>query len=424
MLKLSCSIPYLCLDWNEIICNTLLYGTFPAISSSTTSTSGITTISNCHSLSYIYSLLLTMTESKLPPVTVISWLKQVQKDQNIPDEFKNGAQNQLKLGNKAFSSGSVLKATEYLYLKAIWSKHFEIKDLRHLMVDDDEIGYTGYVSTENMYMASQIYNEKRPLWQSYIDEVEMRLAEESRPTGSTDVVPLDSVRPSEECKTLYCALHYQWLVMKSVDDEEPTDEELSRTFYVSKPGPEPDPRPVATSTLMAVNRPFTPHKPTLHGHTEQDTPTIGVHNTPEVHSYYPATGSQFNKPAADEAYVNTALLLLLEVITVDVGVQFSSMNWLAARIPFKLLEKVTTTNSKTGKENERTRKLMEARVDGYLESTFDTAPLAIIETKPYTRSSAQSSIRRQEAAEMACWISQAGDSETGLLRSSTSGRKR
>lgn len=379
-----------------------------------------------------------MSERRLPPVNLKSWLKQVDKDPNIPAEFKNGAQNQLKICNTSFSSGSVLKPTESLHLRVIWSKYFEVKDLRHLMVDDPKTGYTGYVSAGNMSLASHIYNTKRLLWQPYFDEVEMRSAEAMMSTSAPAVelsknmaVPLESLRPSDECRNLYSALQFQCLVMKKAKEEDPTDEDLLRTFAVSKPGPEPDPKPAAMPHPSAVNKPITPHKFTGHGRKEHDTPTIGVHNTPEVMSYYPAPGGQFNKPAADETYVNTALILLLEGITVDVGVDFSSMDWLAARIPFKLSEEVTVRNSDTGEDNTRTRELMEARVDGYLcrspspfETTLNSAPLAIIETKPYTRSSAQSSIRRQEGAEMACWISQAGTSQTGLLRSSTSGRKR
>lgn len=379
-----------------------------------------------------------MSERNLPPVSLKSWLKKIDKDPNIPAEFKNGAQNQLKLCNKSFSSGSVLRPSESLHLRVIWSKYFEVKDLTHLMVDDPKTGYRGYVSTENMSLASHIYSTKRSLWQPYFDEVEMRSAQETTSPGAPAVelsknmaVPLESLRPSEECKNLYSALQFQCLVMKKAEDKDPTDDELLRTFSVSKPGPEPDPEPAAMPKPSAMNKPITPHKSTLYGRTEQDTPTIGAHSTPEVVSYYPAPGDQFNKPAADENYVNTALILLLEGITVDVGVEFSSMDWLAARIPFKLLEKVTTINSDTGEDHTRTRELMEARVDGYLcrspspfETTLNSAPLAIMETKPYTRSSAQSSIRRQEGAEMACWISQAGNSKTGFLRSSTSGRKR
>lgn len=379
-----------------------------------------------------------MKERRLPPASINAWLKQFDKDPDIPAEFKNGAQNQLKLCNKSFSSGSELKPTESLQLRTIWYRYSKIKDLRHLMMDDPETRYRGFVSAKSMSMANDIYNDKESQWQPYFDEVKMRSDQAAIFTGAPAVdlsnnmaVPLESLRPSEECKTLHGALQKQCLVMKKVYKGDPTEDELLRTFFVRKPGPDPEPEPSPTPIPFAINRPITPPKFTLNDQTEQDTPIGGVQSTPELWNYYPARGGQSNQPAADENFVNTAIVDLVEGITVDVGVEFSSMDWVERRLPFKLSEKLTTINVDTGEETTRMRELMEARVDGYLfrsPSSFDTrlntAPLAIIEAKPYTRSSALSSIRRQEGAEMACWISQAGDSTTGLLRSSRSGRKR
>ncbi|KAG8167627.1 hypothetical protein KVR01_003316 [Diaporthe batatas] len=109
------------------------------------------------------------------------------------------------------------------------------------------------------------------------------------------------------------------------------------------------------------------------------------------------------------------------------------LDWLADRLALNLLDRSSKTTSP--------RKLMEARVDGYLcrrdfvvdpgrdgqlAPRFNQYPLAIIEAKPFTRLSALSSIRWQESAEIASWVSGLDEAyeDVGLLQSSTSGRKR
>lgn len=380
-----------------------------------------------------------MTDKTSPPVSLQSWLEQVNADSKILEEFKNGGEAQLNLFSTKFSSGSGLSSTESLHLRVIFSRYFGFEPLKNLMMDDSKTEYTGYVSPENHIKANIIFSTNTPLWEPYFKELRLRepdskkssaiLAAEASNAGRP--VPAQPLGPPKECGTFRSVFYWQLLSLTTDIDADPTDQDLRSTSSISKPGLEIDPESPTESTPLYFNRPMTPFKPSFHGPMEQDTPTSGLHDTPQAVPYYPARGGQLNKPATDEYYVNTALLLLLQAIKLDVGGEFSRLDWLAKRLPLKLMVEDLTENTETGKFDTSMRQLMEARVDGYLcrrsnafEKSLNTEPLAILEVKPFTRSSALASIRRQEGAEMACWISQAGNSETGLLRSSTSGRKR
>ncbi|KAI0104626.1 hypothetical protein GGR51DRAFT_521573 [Nemania sp. FL0031] len=93
------------------------------------------------------------------------------------------------------------------------------------------------------------------------------------------------------------------------------------------------------------------------------------------------------KAANDEQIVNTALLLYLNALAISCS-QVQG-HWTLHRKRFVLESKG--------------EKVYEARVDGYLCSK-DNEVKAIVEVKPYTRSSKLENIRMQEAAQMAAWI--------------------
>lgn len=90
----------------------------------------------------------------------------------------------------------------------------------------------------------------------------------------------------------------------------------------------------------------------------------------------------------DEQIVNTALLLFLTAITMHFNVQ---ADWSLHRERFVL--------------GEGTKKIFEARVDGYLCSRGSIQVKAIIEVKPIARNKDLEGIRMQEGAQMAAWIS-------------------
>lgn len=93
------------------------------------------------------------------------------------------------------------------------------------------------------------------------------------------------------------------------------------------------------------------------------------------------------KAANDEQIVNTALLLYLNALSI--ACPQVQGDWTLHRRQFVLKSK--------GK------KVYEARVDGYLRSRKNEVK-AIVEVKPFTRSSNPQSIKMQEAAQMAAWI--------------------
>jgi hypothetical protein len=96
-------------------------------------------------------------------------------------------------------------------------------------------------------------------------------------------------------------------------------------------------------------------------------------------------------PTEDEQIVNVALLNFLTAVTIthsDV-----CLRWCLAR---KILKFVCN-----GDNNEEIE--YEARTDGYLRGDNDSTPYAIVEVKPYIRSSMPNT-RWQETAQMAAWI--------------------
>lgn len=301
------------------------------------------------------------------------------------------------------------------------------------MKNDPDIAWRGFVSAENIRKAELLFNKKSPLWQQYLNELRLEDAEQEsntqtfarslRPSG--EKWPREFLRPSLDCGLLGMALHSQRIV--TLTTIKPTHEALERAY--STPSSQDDQDKPAMR--LTANQPIPPVTPRNINRQTQDTFTDVNGNTPVVDSYQPAKGGEHNKPAADEYIVNSALLEFLQSITMLVGAEISSLDWLGTRLPFRLAEFVTTTDPDTGDARMDKRPIMVARVDGYLclrksrfERQLNDAPLAIMEVKPFTFTSALTAIRRQEGAEMASWISQAGDSMTGLLQSSTSGRKR
>ena len=93
-------------------------------------------------------------------------------------------------------------------------------------------------------------------------------------------------------------------------------------------------------------------------------------------------------PTPDEQIVNSALVLFLKAVTIHfVG----GANWSIQRKAFNIGDKGD--------------KGFEARVDGVLFRRSDHMIMAILEVKPFVRGKKEAAIQRQEAAQMAAWIS-------------------
>jgi hypothetical protein len=91
------------------------------------------------------------------------------------------------------------------------------------------------------------------------------------------------------------------------------------------------------------------------------------------------------RPTKDEQIVNTALVLLLNALTMSRGL---SVSWTMHRIPLRAIFDPYS---------------YEARTDGYL-SDSKGSPHVLIEVKPMERNKRQPQIRMQKGAQMVAWI--------------------
>ena len=101
--------------------------------------------------------------------------------------------------------------------------------------------------------------------------------------------------------------------------------------------------------------------------------------------------AQYVKAVGDEEIVNMALLVWLDSLTVHCA--DVNTNWSPERRAFLV-------------RDQNAAKIYEARVDGLLYHRNHQDVLAIIEVKPFLRSSNLDAVQMQEAAQMAAWISQ------------------
>lgn len=102
--------------------------------------------------------------------------------------------------------------------------------------------------------------------------------------------------------------------------------------------------------------------------------------SPEAAAFFPAT--------KDEQIVNLALVLFLKAVTVHF---IGRAHWSIERTAFHVADNGD--------------KKFQARVDGVLLRHYDNRVVAILEVKPFVREKKEAAIQRQEAAQMAAWIS-------------------
>ena len=335
-------------------------------------------------------------------MNMMQWTAFVRDNNDIDAKYrKPGAESQLRISDAAYNPGSDISHTEYLHLRAVWYHYPSLDHFTELFQDDNTKGYKGYVTPEIREKARRICDEKaRPQqWNTYLNELKIAPDKEL-------------LKPTPKAGFFAMVRYWQCLVVKHTKDiQKASDEEATLVSKVSKPG-----SLAAGFSNLAISdkkpskraaTPTTPARPT----------EFKPGGTPQVQSYKPAKGNDANRPASDETYANTALLLFLQAITRDLPGQFGDTHWAATRIPLRLRDKNKGL-------------LMEARVDGYLcrsrlqNETFIDIPLAICETKPFVRRAGETPTERQEAAEMACWIAQHSGSREGLLQNSASGKKR
>lgn len=331
------------------------------------------------------------------PDSTEAWARAVRNDPTIEEESPQftsvGQERYLSVTDTTYNSGSGITASEFLQLRVIWRHYEQTNDLGHMIRDDSNLNkpYRGYVSPQNLHLAEKVYNSSKGYWKPYLDDI---------------AAGKESLRPARDCRDWRAARYYQVLVHR-------------HTKLVDK---------VSDAQISRASKVWTceTSRPSIHNES-LGTPAPAVGRSPFVTNHAMGAGNQTNTPSADEAYPNTALLLLLQAVTFSVGGLYSDMDWLAPRIPLKLTHTIRHP-PRFGKNSTEHVELLQAQVDGYLcrrntSGQMNQLPLAICEAKPFVRKSAVTSIRRQEGGEMACWINKCRD-DTGLLRSSVSGRKR
>ncbi len=270
------------------------------------------------------------------------------------------------------------------------------------------------MTKENDELATQIYDKLEPSFKGYLNHIHSKK---------------DATRPGLDCGPYFFPRYWQGLVMARIKSRYTAAEEaaLSSKIWKSVASVDDDSSidsfsadddaasvnaVVASMASTSISeRPKMPSKQVSQAQPQMETPAVP--------RSFPTTGGTQNPPTSDETYVNTALLLLLQTLTLSMAelgkslhnrLDFGDLDWLADRLPLKLYRRQSGGGPV---------ELMEARVDGYLCKRdyhphdkngailprLNNLPLAIVETKPCVRSSGGTSIRWQESAEMACWVS-------------------
>ncbi|KAL2176745.1 uncharacterized protein P884DRAFT_270565 [Thermothelomyces heterothallicus CBS 202.75] len=338
-----------------------------------------------------------------------SWKVEFREDEDIRDEVKrHGRLTQLAVSDCLFDkSGSDITHTEYLHLRTIWYRYngTHIESFTRLFRDDKETGYKGFISHTADEWASRLMSQKLAPLDQYLHEFQRRQGDP------------EYLHPSPASG--YFAMVRYWQVMAITHTK--GDNEGRSKIFKPRIGSGPlvgtsSARPVTPPQQQEPQGADLPSQPSTSG-----IPPISA--TPAARSYPAARGTAENRPSADEAYVNTALLLLLQAVTQLFHKNFEPLHWVPPRMALHL--KVPTANQDTKRYDESV--LLEARMDGYLcNGALEgglSRPLAICEAKSAVKSSIQVPTERQEAAEMAAWICNS-QSHVGLLQASASGRKR
>ncbi|KAH6635872.1 hypothetical protein F5144DRAFT_565692 [Chaetomium tenue] len=352
-----------------------------------------------------------MADSKQNDValTVEKWVHQIRNNNEIRAEVKlPGRFNELAVSQGGFSnSGSSITHTEYLHLRAIWyrygAKHLD--DFADLYRDNDQTGYKGFVSPHNDQLARELVSEDN--MSSYLTTY----LEEGKTKGGASAY----LHPSPECG--YFSMVRYWQVMATMHTKG-SGTDNSKVHEPQAEKEEARGRPTTPAGEQGSGGPSTVTTP-----PRQIQPTPDSFRTPAATSHPAAKGGAENPPSADEAYVNVALLLLLQAVAQEFHKHFPDLHWVPPRLALHL--KVPVFNSATREVEDKL--LLEARVDGYLcrgkAGPSWEKPMAICEAKSGPRRSIQISTERQEAAEMAAWICSHPLNE-GLLQNSNSGKKR
>ncbi|KAM3556533.1 hypothetical protein MY1884_005015 [Beauveria asiatica] len=340
------------------------------------------------------------------PEDAEEWFEMVQEANDI------GSEASMHVAHTNYHSGSKIRPSEFLHLRAFWQPHAEgVSVLRHYMSDAEVEGssFKGYVSPKNMKLAGAICQNLSGHWREYRAQVN---ANASCLTSDQSAGPWSLVRMWQALVGLHT---------KKSDNRETSQDIEEDCSHIIKAGYTYKAEPQSSSVTREAQSTRFFNQP-LQTPERRSRPAVAIHGTPAAISYSSGMPVPGNVQSVDEMYSNMALLLFLQATTTEATHHLGNMTWIPPRLALKLTAATAVGNGAKIVE------LMRALVDGYLckrhGEEFEDAPLAICEAKPFIRSKHLPRTQRQETAEMASWIAHHGDSKNGLLQNSASGRKR
>ncbi|OAA58206.1 hypothetical protein ISF_06745 [Cordyceps fumosorosea ARSEF 2679] len=355
-------------------------------------------------------------QSQIPasiPQSVEEWLALVQREEFIDSAVKSG-QKLMHVAQTAYESGSNIRPSEFLHLRAFWDIKSGLDLMDYLYRDNDKTEYRGYVSPANDVKAAELFSKMSRFWTRYLEAIRNDLG------LATDI----------ECGGWETVRFLQEMTCYHIKPSQNTPFKGN----VFKGGYSPaDDDDGDGSAIHGLRAKFENMKLKT---AQSDETKMGPHGTPYVEPFHMAAKSDYNHPSKDEMYPNTALLFLLEEVRKEISAEVPLFNWILPRLGLHLLASKPNSRKNQNFIKGTKTELMQAQVDGYLcrrdedqdedgqSSNFSEIPLAICEAKPFVRVQHAERTLRQETAEMACWIAQHGHSQEGLLQRSKSGRYR
>lgn len=357
-------------------------------------------------------------------LNVARWAKDIQRNDDTRAELKDPSRiRELAVSDGKFvKSSSGLTHSEYLHLRTVWYRYqadSHISDFAKLLKNDDKTGYKGFVSPENNDRAAVLVTRPKisPYLEKYLAEIREAKARRAEASFSKEKERPRLLHPSPECG--YFAMARYWQIMATTHTKQlgPGRSKIVKHGVVE----EARGRSTTPDGQHGLGKPSNATTPPRQITSNSGSPS--KLETPAATSHPTAKGGVKNPPSADEAYVNVALLLLLQAVSQHYKDGLPELHWVPPRMALRCAVPIFDSAEQIFKR----KLLFEAQVDGYLCDATDDGglgrPMAICEAKSGTRSSVLTGTERQEAGEMAAWICSRPGGE-GLLQSSNSGKKR
>jgi len=309
------------------------------------------------------------------PATPSKWRKQI---------AKAGLQGQSIFDLDAYNSGSDITHDQFLLLRVLWLKKDQHEFSENVL---------DWIPDQNFKKAKQLLSCMGS-WHKYLDsfnQTAAELHEQMLPDLGTfslvrdsqcEVERIDKDNSTESSKFTPIAHRVRDRRALQNRQQDPSTPTPAQRFSDLTPEALKD----ADDELNKLDLNDTPSLPESSATIKSDV----------LSPFSPAAAASF-PPTKDEQIVNLALVLFLKAVTVHFVVR---TNWSIQRVAFHVADKGD--------------KKFEARVDGVLLNRYDNQVVAILEVKPFVREKKEAAIQRQEAAQMAAWISSSSEDKAGV----------